>query len=471
MERYQKKQKPNILFIMTDQMRADALGCMGKGPANTPNLDNLAKTGTLFSNCTTVCPICAPARAALLSGLYPHQMDLWNNNPHTFPSEARNFVKDLKDNGYRTSVFGKTHYYPYNGSVPDMREAEPLIHSYGYDDVDEIPGPRVSGHLLSHMTARWQELGIWDDVRKDLASRYTGNEAIARPSVLPLELYPDVYVGTTAGAYLREYAYDQPFFCFVSFGGPHDPWDCPREFAEQFDQTSMPEPLPLFTDCNTQRPTGVWDSNNHTPPFSDEDVQAIRRDYAGKVSLIDSQIGNLIAILEEKNMLDNTIIVFTSDHGEMNGDYGRLYKYNFFESSLKVPLIIRIPNQAPFVSDAIVELIDLGPTIMELSGNNLKHEQCGKSQASVMLRKNMQNVRDFAISEYEHEYMITNGTWKMVINERQQPYLLFNLKDDPLEQFNLAGCQEYVATELELLGMIRDFIKQTSAISYTMVTV
>jgi len=450
------KKRPNILLLMTDQMRADALGCRGLTPTRTPNLDSLALEGTVYTNCATVSPICAPARAALLAGLYPHQMGIWNNDPHTFPAKACNWVKDLREAGYRTSVFGKTHYYPYNGSVPDMREAEPLIQSYGYQEVDEIPGPRVSGHLLSHMTAHWRDLGIWDAVRADLASRNSGNEAIARPSVLPLELYPDVYVGETAAKYLRSYDRSEPFFCFVSFGGPHDPWDCPREFARAYDEVQMPAPLPLFTDKYPSRPHGVWDKKPKHPPFSPADVQAIRRDYAGKVSLIDAQIGKLLDILREKNLMEDTIIVFTSDHGEMNGDYDRLYKYNFFQSSLMVPLIIRVPDCASTVSDELVEFIDIGPRILDLAGVPLSYPQCGGAEPN-----------PFVFSEYEQETMVYDGRWKMVVNQQHQPYLLFDLRTDPHEQLNLAGGEEFRDKEQELLEEIRTFLVRTATISYT----
>ncbi len=452
------KKQPNILLLMTDQMRADALGCRGLTPTRTPNLDKLASEGTVYTNCATVSPICAPARAALLAGLYPHQMGIWNNDPHTFPAGARNWVKDLRDAGYRTSVFGKTHYYPYNGSVPDMRDAEPLIQSYGYQEVDEIPGPRVSGHLLSHMTAHWRDLGIWDAVREDLASRYRGNEAIARPSVLPLELYPDVYVGETAATYLRSYDRTEPFFCFVSFGGPHDPWDCPQEFAHEYEGVPMPEPLPIFTDKYPERPQGVWDKGPKHPPFSAADAQAIRRDYAGKVSLIDAQIGKLLEILHDKDLLEDTIIVFTSDHGEMNGDYGRLYKYNFFQSSLMVPLIVRVPAGAGVgaVSDELVELIDIGPRILELAGVPLSYPQCGGAEANPLV-----------FSEYEQETMVYDGRWKMVVNKHLQPYLLFDLQADPNEQLNLAGGAGYRDKEQELLEEIGAFLLRTATTSYT----
>ena len=452
--------RPNVLFIMTDQLRADAIACCGPGLAHTPNLDALAKRGTLFSQCRTVSPICAPARAALLAGLYPHQLGIWYNAPHTFPSAIPNWVKTLKAAGYHTSVIGKTHYYPYNGSVPDMRQAELLINSYGYDYVDEIPGPRVSGHLLSHMTAIWQDKGYLEKVREDLASRYNGNHAVTRASVLPLELYPDVYVGQQAAGYLEAYSDPEPFFCFVSFGGPHEPWDCPREYSARFDDVATPPALEAFADACPGRPRGVWDQGPHHPPFSPEDVIAIRRNYAGKTSLIDDQIGSILRALAGTGRLDDTIIIFTSDHGEMNGDHGRLYKENFLESSVRVPLIAQVPGCPAARSEALVELQDIGPTILELAGFEPGFSQCGISFAGLIGNTGDQSHphRPIVFSEYDREIMVYDGRWKLVVNQQSEPYLLFDLGSDPAESLNLAGCMEWQAEEFRLAHEIGQFM-------------
>lgn len=440
--------RPNILFIMTDQMRADSWG------PSTPNIAGLAAPGVAFRNCVTNSPICAPARASLLAGLYPHQLGVWDNGPHTFPARAENWVRVLRDAGYRTSVIGKTHYYPYNGSVPDMRLAEPLLHEYGYQDVDEIPGPRVSGTLMSHMTAAWRNLGYLEKVREDLASRYSGNHAVSRESALPLEWYPDVYVGRKAEEYLANYDRDQPFFCFVSFGGPHDPWDCPREYLSRFENYPVPEPLPAFLDANPRRPRGTWDKPVDYPPFSRADVMAIRRNYAGKVSLIDDQVGRILRALERAGRLENTVVVFSSDHGEMNGDHGRLYKSNFLESALKVPLIVQAPGCRHAETDELVELLDIGPTILAFAGLKPEYAQVGISFADLVFGEGASSGRDFVISEYDREIMVFDGRWKMVVNREGEPYLLFDLLDDPDEQRNLAADVVHADQETRLLGLL-----------------
>jgi arylsulfatase A-like enzyme len=147
--------KPNILLLMTDQQRWDAMSCSGNW-VQTPNMDWIASEGMQFTNCVTASPVCVPARLSLATGLYPHNTGVWNNMRHTMSPETPTWMQVVHIAGYRTSLFGKTHFTPHrNGD--DLRTREYLLHAYGLDDVDEIPGPRASRQVLSHMTAEWQE--------------------------------------------------------------------------------------------------------------------------------------------------------------------------------------------------------------------------------------------------------------------------------------------------------------------------
>ena len=145
--------KPNILFVMTDQQRWDAMGCSADW-VSTPALDRIAREGVRFTQCITTTPICIPARVTLASGRYPHNNAVWNNMDYVMPPETPTWMRALRDLGYRTSLFGKTHLHPHRG---DLRDREHLLNAYGLDDVDEIGGPRASAHVMSHMTAMWQD--------------------------------------------------------------------------------------------------------------------------------------------------------------------------------------------------------------------------------------------------------------------------------------------------------------------------
>ncbi|MEC9378287.1 MAG: sulfatase-like hydrolase/transferase, partial [Candidatus Latescibacterota bacterium] len=167
--------RPNLLLLMTDQQRADALGCVSDW-VRTPHLDRLAAEGVRFSNCVTTSPVCIPARLSLATGLYPHNTWVWDNGQHTLDPRTPTWMQAVRAAGYRTSLFGKTHLHPHGG---DLRDREHLMHQYGLDDVDEIGGPRASARVLSHMTARWEEAGLWQAYREDLENRFSSKPHVA----------------------------------------------------------------------------------------------------------------------------------------------------------------------------------------------------------------------------------------------------------------------------------------------------
>ena len=442
--------KPNILLLMTDQQRWDAMGCSGDW-VQTPHLDRIAREGTRFMNCVTTSPVCIPTRLSLATGLYPHNTHVWNNMNHQLPPDTPTWMQAVRAAGYRTSLFGKTHLHPHSG---DLREREGLMHAYGLDDVDEIGGPRASANVLSHMTAAWEAKGLWDAYRADYRERFSTKPHLVRPSPLGLENYADVYVGQQAKRYLQTYDRDEPWCCWVSFGGPHEPWDTPEPYASLYDPTEMPPATPPPATTGN-RPNGHLDSlmQRVNPTFEAGEVGRLRANYAGNVTLIDAQIGEILAAIQGRGELENTIIVHTSDHGEMNGDAGLIYKSNFLNGAVRVPLLVRTPNpRHPGArSDAPVEWMDIGPTLVEMAGGELEHPQFGKSLCPVLSRPESGH-RDFAISEIAGEVMLLDREWKAALNSEGEVYLLFDVETDPDESENLAGNPEYadVATALRL---------------------
>ena len=451
--------KPNILFVMTDQQRWDAMSCSGDW-VKTPALDRIAAEGVRFTQCVTTTPICIPARVTLATGRYPHNNAVWNNLQYTMPPDAPTWMRTLRDLGYRTSLFGKTHLHPHRG---DLREREHLLNAYGLDDIDEIGGPRASAQVMSHMTAGWEAKGLLEAYREDYAERFDNKPHVVRPSVLPLEDYIDVYVGQQAKRYLENYDRDEPWCCWVSFGGPHEPWDAPEPFASMYDPETMPKPVPRPTEDH-DRPRGWLDyrMENDSPRFDPGDEAAMRANYAGNVTLIDDQIGQILQVIEERGELADTVIGFTSDHGEMNGDWGLIYKMIFLDGSVRVPLLVRTPETATngsLVSDALAENCDLGPTFVELAGGELEHRQFGRSLVPALTEDG--GHRDSVISEIRGEIMLMTDEWKMVLNDEGQTYLLFDRRDDPLETRNLAGLPESKAVEDGLRLMTLERLAQT----------
>ena len=431
--------RPNILLLMTDQQRWDALGCTG-GWARTPALDRIAAEGTRFTNCVSNSPVCIPTRLSLATGLYPHNTGVWNNLNHQMSPQQPTWMQAVREAGYRTSLFGKTHLHPHGG---DLREREGLMHLYGLDDVDEIGGPRASARCLSHMTVDWAAKGKWEAYREDYAERFGNVPHVVRPSTLGLEDYADRYVGDRSRRYLREYDRDEPWCCWVSFGGPHEPWDAPEPYASMYDPQDMPLPLPLPDDGRDgdRRPRGVLDGRLASRPSpTPDEIAAMRANYAGNVTLIDDEIAGIIEVIEARGEWDNTVVVMSSDHGEMNGDFELIYKSQFLNSASRVPLLVRAPGRtsAGGVCTSPVEWFDIGPTLVEVAGGELRHRHFARSLGSVMEDPQATHRRE-ALCELDGEIMLLDEEWKMSLNSAGQCYLLYDRQGDPDEQRTLAG--------------------------------
>jgi arylsulfatase len=449
--------QPNILFLMTDQHRWDALSCVSNW-VDTPNMDRIADEGVRFSNAYTNAPVCVPARVSLTTGRYPHQTGVWGNGPQKLDPGADTWMQSVRAAGYATSVFGKTHLHAHSG---DLRDREHLVNRWGLDHVDEIGGPRAMTRLSCRLTDLWQEAGVLDAYREDVRSRYREKSWVVRPSPLPLELYADVYVGTQAREYLRGFHEPRPWMCWVSFSGPHEPWDTPQPYAGTFDPASMPAPLQAEKSLSS-RPRGALDQREQVE-FAPGDVAALRADYAARLKLIDDQVGELLRVVEERGELDRTVIALGSDHGEMNGDFGLIFKQNFLNPAVRVPFLLRVPGgRGGWVCEDPVELMDLGATLADLAGGEPVPGSQARSVADRVLGRTDKG-RQAALSELSGEVMLATQSWKLALNRRGQPYLLYDLVADPDETRNLAGNPEHAAEEQRLQSlMLRRIVRSLS---------
>lgn len=456
--------KPNILLLFADQVRPDVLGCCG-GSARTPNLDWIASEGTRFTRCATPAPLCIPARVCLALGKYAHSTGAWNNMPFSISRSARTWMQQIRDAGYHTALLGKSHLH----AGIDLYAAEPWMHDYGFDDVDEVDGPHANGESINHMTDGWKQKGLMDAYRADMLSRK--GPASVKPSPLPLEDYYDVYVGQSGKNWLSSYNGDKPWFCTVSFPGPHEPWDTPEPYASMYRPEDMPAPRPELKHPAADRPQGFFDKIRRNPnkQVSPETAARLRADYMGGVTLIDDQIGEILEVLRERGEMDNTVICFTSDHGELNGDYGLVNKRCYFHTVVDVPMIIRVPGiTGGEVCDSLIEMSDLGPTLAELAGNPVDYEQFAISLLP-LLKDPKAKLRSSVISECSGEIMYADDDWKIVVNANGKTTLLIDLKNDPEETVNLAGLPEMKEEEDRLrLLLFEEVMKsnvQTAAVS------
>ena len=249
----------------------------------------------------------------------------------------------------------------------------------------------------------------------------------------------------------------RPWFCWVGFGGPHEPWDAPAPYSEPVPTPpNCALPLPAIRSSSASRPRGLLLDDRlegdaeRLRRLEPSGLAAVRANYAGKVSLIDHWVGELLEAVESRGELDRTLVLFTSDHGEMNGDHGLFHKSCFLEGAIRVPLILRAPGSAPTdgsVVDCPVELIDVGPTLAEAASVHLDYPQWGRSLWPI-LRGEAAAVRDVAVSAQQAELMLVGEQWKVALNRAGEPYLCVDLVNDPDEGINLAGTEGVKGVEL-----------------------
>jgi len=460
--------RPNILFIMADQFRADAIGCVG-GYARTPNLDELARTGPLFTNAYANSAECIPSRISLATGLYPHQTGIDKNTRCTLNPDFRTWIKAIKEVGYQTSLFGKTHFHPHKG---DLRDRLPFMHGYGFDVVDETAGPRSSAAVRSNMTDLWAAQNLWEPYKRDLQDRLATKAFMAKPSVLPLELYYDCYVGRVARTYFKNLTDSAPWFCCVSFGGPHEPWDAPEPYASMYSPADMPLPRPRTRHVNevAGRLKVTYESSKHSPDgLSNADIAAMRANYAGNVTLIDDEIGRIFDEIRRRGEWEQTLIVFTSDHGEMNGDHGLIYKANFLDPAIKIPLIISLPQSeraqcAGLRVPGLVELMDVGATLADYAGASLERTSSARSLRG-LLENGSYEHRVAAISEFAGHTCAISADLKVEFDTQLDPVLVINRAADPLEQYDLSHESSYRNAIDELRSWLSSFRTSTPTVS------
>jgi arylsulfatase len=440
---------PNILFVMADQMRGDALGIVN-GWTRTPHLDALAREGILFRGVVSNSAECIPARFSLALGLYPHQTGVPENGTFTLNPECPNWMQAVEQAGYQTSLFGKTHLHPHEG---DLRDRLHLMHAYGLQVVDETTGPHASVHVRTNMTESWERLGLWEAFRQDIIDRVNTKRHLVRPSVLGVEHHYDVYVGRQAKRHLEGVGTSRPWFCWVSFGGPHEPWDAPEPYASLYADVDIDLPTPPMRDRDKVR--GLlrrrFDSAYYSPSLEPGEVRAIRANYAGNVTLIDEQIGAILDVVRRRGEIDRTLVVFTSDHGEMNGDQGLLYKANFLDPAIQIPLIIRPPHSdlagRGRTLDILGELMDVGATITDYAG-------AGPGGHGQSLRPVIEGTatthRPFAVSEFLGHSAFIDTRWKVEFDPECRAALLFDRSGDPREQINLADDSQHAGITAEL---------------------
>lgn len=424
---------------MADQLRHDYLGCAGASFVSTPNINRLAARGTRFTQCCTNAPVCGPARISLATGLLPTRLGTTENNLSHMPISVWNHYRHFRDNGYRVEVVGR-HDLSKPGNPASRYGTRPLNYSYGFTRALEMEG-LMSSTLAANESARGPytsylaERGLLGRFIEDFRRRAEKGWIIGASQDYPLakEHHIDAFIGRKAVERIEQIEDDYPFYMLVSLQSPHDPYAPPSELAANYRDAEVPEPiLPDFTgkpDRVRLRYESLYAHATAT------DIQTARRQYCAKVELVDEQVGAILAALQRRGMADNTIVVFASDHGDHLGDHGLFIKWTAYEPSVRVPFIMAGPGIDSGASDAIIELQDAGPTLMELAGLPPKPGLDARSAAAV-LRGEGRHHRDCAVSCQSTYNAIRTDRYKYIEthNDRAE---LYDLQEDPTERRNI----------------------------------
>jgi len=369
--------RPNLVFILSDQHRYDFLGCdptHPDGPAITPHLDGLAAGGTLLLGMHSTSPLCMPQRASLAAGRYCFNTGCFTNR-HELPEETPTFAGQLQAAGYATAAIGKLHHR-IHGFGHDFVRDEAQLRRLGWDTLHQVAGKTAAGQMevACNYTRFLEAEGLLETYRQDygaLRGRRPGRSRPweASPTPLPEEATQDGYVTRKAVVWLANQPAERPYFLYVGLVGPHPPLDPLPHYAALYNPERMPPPLPGERElaCSTRQ------------------AQEMRAAYCALISQVDAGVGQLLAAVDRRPDAGNTLVLYSSDHGEMAGDHGLWQKSNFYQASLRVPFIARGPGiPAGRRVTTLAELIDIGKTLCDFGAAPPHHWDQGQSMKPVL---------------------------------------------------------------------------------------
>jgi choline-sulfatase len=435
---------PNLLIVMADQMTAPALPVYGHPQVKAPNIERLAEGGVVFENAYCNFPICAPSRFSMLSGRLASRIGAYDNAAE-FPSAVPTMAHYLRRAGYRTCAAGKMHFI---GADQQHGFEERLTTDIYPADFGWTPD--------------WQRPNERLEWFHNLV-----NVVEAGPSERTLQIDFDDEVAFRSRRWLYDHARDddkRPFFMMASFSHPHDPYNTPRDYWDRYDHDAIDlpavPPIPLGErDPHSRRLHDNYDRGEFE--ITEEHVRNARHAYYGAVSYVDDRIGELLRALEATGLSEDTIVIVTSDHGDMLGERGMWFKMSFFEWASRVPLIFHAPGRfAPARRAQNVSLVDLLPTLLDLAGAVVEPPAPLDGGSLVPLIEDAQaDWPDTVFGEFLAEgsvapvFMVRREHYKFIACAADPPQL-FDLAADPSELDNLAGTPEHAEAERDLARVV-----------------
>lgn len=457
--------RPNIILIITDQQRFDTIAALGAPWVSTPNLDRLAREGVAFTNCFVTAPSCAPARASLFTGYYPHTTGVWRNGDLW----QHGWVEQLSASGYRCVNVGKMHTTPFTAPmgfheryVVENKDRY-LEGRYFFDEWDRA--------LAAHGLAKQQ--------RESYRRRPDYRERLgAFEWELPEALHSDVFVSGLARWWLASYPRTEPLFLQIGFPGPHPPYDPVARALRRYEASDLPL-LPVTDDEVASQPPAFrrmirhncevdHDSIVHLEHPSREQRLRQRRHYMANVTMIDEQVGLIIEALGSRGYLENAIVIFASDHGDCLGDHGHSQKWTMYDIVTRVPALVWAPGR--FAGgrrlDGLCQLMDLGPTILELAGCTPQASMEARSLAPALRGEADACCRDVVFAEHARDgtlqgtelmSMVRERRWKLVHFVDSPAGQLFDLEADPQELRNLWDEPAAASEKSRLIARLADW--------------
>jgi arylsulfatase A-like enzyme len=455
------RQAPNILMIVSDQERADALGCYGNSICRTPNLDGLADQGVRFETCIAPSPICSPCRASLLTGLYPHGHGILNNTHEPdairreLPPEIPTFSELLRDAGYRLGYVGKWHIGqsgPESRGFHDVVTSDDIVASIGEESI-------VEGE---------------PSLREPVFARYPRGRLL----IAGIDPRPVAETGThhdvdAAINLLERYArLDVPFLLRVDFEGPHHPYMPPQRYADMYDPASIP-PWPNFDEDLTGKPAAQRRllEQRGVAGWGWSEWQPVVARYFGFVSFIDAEVGRVLEAIDRLHLAEDTVVIHTADHGDMTGSHGGQFNKGplMYDEVGRVPLIVRNPRTP--VSGACrapVGSLALMPTILDLAGLTPPAGLHVESLLPGIVDPAWHPVDDAAYAEYHGEEwglysqrMIRTSRAKYVYSPHGLDEL-YDLSADPHERVNRIDDPAHGRLLVELRARLREWMLRTN---------
>ena len=448
--------QPNILWICTDQQRADTIGALGNKFVRTPHINALASQGTAFTSAYCQSPVCTPSRASFLTGRYPRTTRC-RQNGQAIPSTEKLISRLLADAGYTCGLAGKLHLATCANGVVEKRIDD------GYKVFHWSHHPQPDWPENAYTQWLTQQGQTWDTLYKGQSTRYI-KEGI------PAEYSQTTWCANMAIDFIKEQKGSPWFFSYNCFA-PHHPFDPPADYLARYNPENLPTPKYKPNEANSKTTYQRLDSefahsdpnSYHVAAMTDHDKQQVTAAYYAMVDLIDYNVGRMVAALNETEQLNNTIVIFMSDHGEMLGDHGIYLKGpHFYEEAVRVPLIFSWPGQfkTGLKVDGLTELIDITPTLLDAAGLSIPQFIQGKTLLPILSGKaNPDHHRNSVFSEYynawshKHSYgtMHRTNSHKMIVYHGTDQGELYDLDKDPDEFNNLWDIEKYSKLKTQLL--------------------